>query len=628
MKIRTQFIITTIAFGVIVLAISATLFLVNQHLQQITRQQEITSRLQQESNELAYLSNDYLIFQEDQQLTRWDAKFASLSNDLASLRPSSAEQQTVVNNMQTNLQQLKSVFSDVRTAAGNASQSQTANLDPAFIRTAWSRLEIQDQGLIFNSTRLSQLLHAQENQLKFNFDLLIFVLVGLFGVFVIGNYFLNYRRTINSIAALQAGTKIIGSGNLDYNLPANSKDEIGDLSRAFNRMTSDLKTVTASKADLEREIEERKKFEEALTESEQRYRSLFENMIDGYAYCRMIFENNEPRDFVYIAVNKSFERLTGLKDVTGKKVSEVIPGIRETNPESFQIYGRVALTGEPARFETYVDQLKIWLLISVYSPERGTFTAVFENITERKKAEEAVRERTTELEATNKELEAFNYSVSHDLRQPLRALDGFSLAVINDYRDKLDDKGKDYLNRVRKASQTMGLLIDDLLKLSRVTRVTMDYNEINLSVLVDAIAEELKTSQPERRVEFVIAPGMKVNGDQPLLIIALKNLLENAWKFSRKTPEARIEVGVVQQAEANVYFIKDNGVGFDMKYANKLFRPFQRLHSGQDYEGTGIGLATVQRIIQRHGGRIWVESEPGKGAAVYFTLGGKDSCEL
>lgn len=269
MKIRTQFIISTLIFGLVLLVMAAALVITNQRLQQINRQEGIAASLQQEANELGYLSNDYLIYQENQQLTRWEAKFSSVSNDLSTLRPGTQEQQVTVNNIQTNQQQLAAVFADVRAALEKTAQSQGTSLDPVFIRTSWSRMEVQTQSMIFNASRLLQLLNDQEDQLKLTMDLLMFVLVGIFGVFVLGNYFLNYQRTIKSIAVLQSGTKIIGSGNLDYAIPEKGKDEISDLSRAFNHMSASLKTVTASRAELEfanteleREIVERKRAQE------------------------------------------------------------------------------------------------------------------------------------------------------------------------------------------------------------------------------------------------------------------------------------------------------------------------------------------------------------------------------
>jgi len=243
-----------------------------------------------------------------------------------------------------------------------------------------------------------------------------------------------------------------------------------------------------------------------------------------------------------------------------------------------------------------------------------------QEIVERKKTERELEQRTVDLEAINRELEAFSYSVSHDLRAPLRSLDGFSQAILEDYADKLDETGRDYLKRIQNASQSMSRLIDELLKLSRVTRQEMHVEEVNLSEIVRHIAAELTASQPQRQAEFIIAQEILVKGDGQLLQILLRKLLENAWKFTGKNPSTRIEFGCRVYNEEKVYYITDNGVGFDMKYAFRLFQPFQRLHRESDFPGTGIGLATAQRIVHRHGGRIWAEAEVGKGATFYFTI--------
>ena len=266
----------------------------------------------------------------------------------------------------------------------------------------------------------------------------------------------------------------------------------------------------------------------------------------------------------------------------------------------------------------------LWNSATLYDRDNKSAMATIaqgQDITERKQAEDRLELYAEELESANKELEAFSYSVSHDLRAPLRTLDGFSEAALSEYGDKLDETGKDYLNRVRKASQTMSQLIDAMLILSRVSRTEMNVDEVNLSDLAQSFAEELKTSEPERKTEIVIASGLKVHGDRRLLRILLQNLLENAWKFTRKSPVAKIELGIIEKNGERVYFIRDNGVGFDMKFSHKLFQPFQRLHSGEEFSGTGIGLASVQRVINRHGGRIWAEAEIGKGATFYFSMG-------
>jgi light-regulated signal transduction histidine kinase (bacteriophytochrome) len=226
----------------------------------------------------------------------------------------------------------------------------------------------------------------------------------------------------------------------------------------------------------------------------------------------------------------------------------------------------------------------------------------------------------SELGESNLQLEAFSYSVSHDLRAPLRSIDGFSQALLEDYAVKLDNQGKDYLRRVRGASQRMGQLIDDMLNLSRVTRAEMRRETVDLSALAQTVTAELKKAQPERDVTFVSEEGLVANGDEALLRVVLENLLGNAWKFTGKQPQARIEFGAIQHNGLMAYMVRDNGAGFDMAYAGKLFTPFQRLHGVAEYEGTGIGLATVQRIVRRHGGSVWAEGAVGQGATFYFTL--------
>ncbi len=234
--------------------------------------------------------------------------------------------------------------------------------------------------------------------------------------------------------------------------------------------------------------------------------------------------------------------------------------------------------------------------------------------------EQRVRERTKQLETANKELETFSYSVSHDLRAPLRAIDGFSRVLLDDYSAVLDAAGRDKLDRVRRATQRMGMLIDDMLKLARVTRTEPSRVSVNLSALAEEISANLREQYPQLQTNFKFAPHLKTQGDPQLLRIALENLLGNAWKFTSVRPTPQIELGVTHENGAVTYFVRDNGAGFNMEYADKLFAPFQRLHSADEFPGTGIGLATVQRIIRKHGGQIWVESAVDQGTTFYFTL--------
>jgi len=275
------------------------------------------------------------------------------------------------------------------------------------------------------------------------------------------------------------------------------------------------------------------------------------------------------------------------------------------------------------------EDIDVSVTISPIHDSRGQVTGaskVSRDISDRKRAEAALVRANEATEAANRELEAFSYSVAHDLRAPLRGIDGFSLALLDDYSEKLDEDGRRYLRRVRASAQHMAQLIESLLSLARITRGEMRSQQVDLGELAEGTIERLKASQPDRSVEFLTGKGLIATGDSRFLAIVLENLLNNAWKFTRDQPKARVEFDCVRQDGQAVFFVRDNGAGFDMAFASKLFGVFQRLHTSAEFEGTGIGLATVQRIIRRHGGRIWAEGQLGVGATFYFTLdeGGKN----
>ncbi|MBI2857572.1 MAG: PAS domain-containing protein [Chloroflexi bacterium] len=484
---------------------------------------------------------------------------------------------------------------------------------------------------------------------------------------------------------------------------------------------------------------------DALRRNEEKLSSLFAHMEEGFAYQRIIVDSEgRPCDYVYLEVNDAFECQTGLKreNIIGKKVTEVLPGIREEKTDWIGIYGKVALTGKPARFDSFAAGLNRWYSVSAFMPHPGYCAVTFADVTENKKAEAEIlsiktewertfdsvpdliaiidrdhkvvrankamadklrltpqqcigrscheivhgmpavpgfcplpssctdgqshsveihdprlgghflitttplldqgkakgvvhvardiseqkraaavlEQRTRELESANRELEAFSYSVSHDLKAPLRIMDGYSQAILEDYTDKLDDQGKAWLNNIRSSSRLMGQLINDILNLSRISRSEMRIEKVSLSNVADRIVQELKQAEPGRTAEFEVCPGIECVGDAGLLRLALQNLLGNAFKYTSRVKDARIRFGTKDISGAPAYFVADNGIGFDMRYAGKLFQPFQRLHSEKDFPGTGIGLATVQRVMKRHSGQVWAEAEEGKGATFYFSL--------
>ncbi|HJV72946.1 MAG TPA: MASE3 domain-containing protein, partial [Noviherbaspirillum sp.] len=284
------------------------------------------------------------------------------------------------------------------------------------------------------------------------------------------------------------------------------------------------------------------------------------------------------------------------------------------------------LLGHLLKIAAYLFLYRAAFVASVREP----FRRLRVEVSERVRAEEAlqqlnqsleqrVAERTHQLERANKELESFSYSVSHDLRAPLRAIDGFSQILSKSYEEQLDAKGKDYLGRVQRASQRMGELIDDILHLSQISRKQVVRGRVDVTQLAFSVAEDLRQGDPGRQVQFLIAPGMEIEADAKLIRIVLENLMGNAFKFSGRRSDAKIEVGFTQHTGVPTIYVRDNGAGFSMDYAHKLFSPFQRLHTSSEFEGSGIGLATVQRIIHLHGGRVWADGVEGEGATFYFS---------
>jgi len=384
------------------------------------------------------------------------------------------------------------------------------------------------------------------------------------------------------------------------------------------------------------DITESRVSEDASVRSEKRYRDLFENTADGVVRCQVLYdENGEPYELICLDINKSFIKLTGLDNVLGRRVTEVIANIRESNPEIFEICGRVASTGEPEKFETFIKEIRsgAWFSISAYSPENGFLVAVFENITERKQAEEEIHvlnteleqrvsERTSQLEAANKELEAFSYSVSHDLRAPLRAIDGFTSILVSEYGEKLDDEGKRICGIIGSESQRMEHLINDLLAFSRLGRKELHSSKIDMTSLANSVVNELVEHEDKERIHFHIGKLHSATGDPALIRQVWINLLSNAIKFTSRKKRVVIEMGSTRNQDEIVYYVRDNGAGFDMAYEDKLFGVFQRLHSESEFEGTGVGLAIVKRVVHRHGGHVWAEGKIDKGATFYFALPG------
>jgi PAS domain S-box-containing protein len=470
-------------------------------------------------------------------------------------------------------------------AMGEMQRRQTRMAVALEKATAFDRGELRDAF----ATATQSAADAQKLQLTITVAGLALVLVISFAL---------SRTLVRSVNELTAGFARLGAGSFDRPIVVQSTDELGDLARQANEMA----------AKLERSQMESKR-------AEAKFRDLVESAPDA-----IVIAGSDGRIAI---VNAEAERLFGRRRdaLVGGPVDVLLPErLRGTDPghrrgylkdpgdapagSNFELVGRHE---DGSEFPIEVSQRTLRI------EDQPLVSSAIRDITERKRIEVA-------LETSNRELEAFSYSVAHDLRAPLRGINGFSRALLEDFGDKLDAQGKNYLERIGAGSERMGLLIDALLSLSRVSRVDLSRETVNLSRTADGVMKQLRMTQPEREVSFVNQDDVSGHGDPALLRALLDNLLGNAWKFTGKRPDARIEFGTTRKGDTLVYFVKDNGAGFDMAYADKLFAPFQRLHQASEFAGTGIGLATVQRIVHRHGGEIWAEGAVGAGATFSFTL--------
>lgn len=384
---------------------------------------------------------------------------------------------------------------------------------------------------------------------------------------------------------------------------------------------------------LQRELEERKRAEDKIrqlnVELELRVRRRTAALRASEEKFRALAENNPLQiarydgDGRYLYLNHlGTQSRFSPERVIGKTLREVF-GDHPTISFAEEKIRQVFESGQPLKTEYGLKNfVGLWSIAPEFDPQGKVVSVISTtlDITERKRTEEELRHRSAELQAANRELEAFSYSVSHDLRAPLRAIDGFTRILMDDFSSQLPEDGLMFLQRTRYAAQNMGQLIDDLLRLSRITRAELNRQEIDLRAIAHEILEQLQSAEPGRKIKVVVASNLTLRGDERLVRVALENLLNNAWKFTAKARRASIKVGKLTRKGKDIFYVRDNGVGFNMQYVDKLFGPFQRLHTVDEFPGTGIGLAIVKRIIHKHGGEIWPESEPDKGATFYFTL--------
>jgi len=347
--------------------------------------------------------------------------------------------------------------------------------------------------------------------------------------------------------------------------------------------------------------------------AEEKYKILFDSIDEGFCVIEMLFdEQQKPVDYRFLEINSAFERQTGLHDAVGKRMREFAP---DHEAHWFEIYGKVALTGESIRFENRAEQLHRWYDVYAFrfgDPQNKQVGILFNDISTRKQTE-------AQLLAVNRDLEAFSYSAAHDLRTPLRHLNVFAEMLQIDYEKVLDEDGKRILQNIQNSTFKMGRLIEDLLSFSRLGKKEMKVSSVDMNKLTRKVIDDLNKTVPNK-AEIKVAELPGSSGDFSLLYQVLFNLISNALKYSSKKEHPLVQIVSETLTDEIIYSIKDNGAGFDMKYASKLFNVFQRLHNESEFEGTGIGLATVNRIINKHNGKIWAEAMPDQGATFYFSL--------
>ena len=412
-----------------------------------------------------------------------------------------------------------------------------------------------------------------------------------------------------------------------------------DAAAWLNAGFDDVLRQPISKAELAARVETFWRLKDQAAElarrlAETSYRAIFEGANDGILV-------QEPDTGLIVDANRRAAEMfaCGQEQLRGQSLVALGCAAPPLVPEALSERLQAAAAGQPQLFECRARRADGSLFWAEVNLKRATIAgqerllAVVRDITDRKLAEqelealnreleERVAQRTAQLEAVNRELEAFAYTVSHDLRAPLRAMSGFAKALLEDAADRLDDTGRDYARRIANAADRLGKLIDDILELSRLSRAEMHITTVDLSQLARSILEEMRQAEPSRQVEVVVQPGLEAQGDPGLLRVALENLLGNAWKFTSHHPRARIEFGATEVRGRTAFYVRDDGAGFDPKYAHRLFGVFERLHDPDQFPGTGVGLASVKRVVSRHGGEVWAEGEVERGATFYFTLPG------
>ena len=603
MSIKTKIYLIFIAYLIFLIILGSSLYITAQGVVSSIEKSEISGEIVQKLFGLNILTNDYLLYQTQRAKKQWQAVYNSLgdiiehkfASDRKITHTLTEEEAIILHELHDEYKRVWELFSKI------IQESISQKLRDSLV----SQLLIKSQNMVSKAFELSHLsqktiLNTQnrDNVLNSTFLTAMFILV------LVGFYALIYSA-LTPLKILMKGIERIDKGDLEYRVNIKAKDEIGKLAAAFNEMA-----------------ENRLKTETALQKNEERYRTVAEFTYDWEYWI------DAEGQFKY--VSPSCERITGYTVEEFLKNPDLMTKI--IHPKDIDLVSRhyqdELMDSEPHSMEFRIvtkNGKERWVghvCQSVYGKPGSKLgrRASNRDITDQKKAEEELKAYMCKLKAANKELEAFSYSVSHDLRAPLRAIDSFARILLEDHSDRLDQEGSRVLSVITSNVQKMGQLIDDLLAFSRLDRKEMKTSKVDMNQLTHELIDEFKSDLGERIVKFNVTVLPDSLGDRAMLREALLNLISNAVKFTGGKNSAIIDIHGSTDEDETIYAIKDNGAGFNMKYADKLFKVFQRLHSSKEFGGTGIGLALAQRIVKKHSGRIWAKGAVGKGATFYFSL--------
>jgi len=638
LKIHLVLSVTTVV--IVFLILSLALYRINQ----ANNIAKIAGDIILNAFERVTLRNDYLQNNNPRAVTQWIARHETIDGMLKTALKEfpTADDRIILDDMVKKHESIGKIFSAmVRNRETREATVRDARIAGEVENRLLSQLNMKEYGEVVLGRELLESSRKARGPIMWQAGagVICSFLVLLATAFI--NAWTAGRAITDRARRLRDGALVIGDGDLDHRIDVKGDDEFTELAAAFNAMTANLKT---SYHNLEKEIEERKLVERALRENEERLCYHVENsplaVVEWNAeFIVTRWAGEAEKIFGWSAAETVGNPIMDLRMI----YEEDIPLVQETIEKLTDGVSRhVVATNR--NYTKGGSVIHCTWYNTVLQDADGRMKSVMSqvlDITKRKRAEEDILQlsidlsaRCLELEYLNKEQDAFIYSVSHDLRAPLRTISAFARFLSEDYGERLDDQAKDYLTRITQGSEKMGHLISDLLDLSRLSRQEINRQEVDLSALAASVVSGLREADPGRTVGVSIEAGHAVSADPSLIEIVLSNLIGNAWKFTSKTANARIEFAALKNPpppskspagkhpspEGTIYYVKDNGAGFDQQYAAVMFQPFHRLHSGQDYEGTGIGLAIVERLILRHGGKVWAEGETGKGTTMYFTL--------